>query len=670
MDSVDFIQLYKHGLAYKKEMNVNWCTSCKCVLANEEVVNGVCERCGSEVVHKVKSQWMLKITKYADRLINDLDLVNYPDRVKAQQKNWIGRSKGAEVDFTTTTGDTLTIYTTRADTLYGATYMVISPEHPMIEKWADKISNMDEIKKYQEAAARKSDFERTEVAKEKTGVRIDGVNAINPVNNKEIPIFISDYVLVSYGTGAIMAVPAHDTRDWEFAKKFDLPIIEVVKGGNVQEEAYTDCAKGIMVNSGMLDGLTVDEAKKKIIDWLTSEGKGHSKVNYKLRDWVFSRQRYWGEPIPMVYCEKCGYVPIDEKDLPLRLPMVESYEPTDNGESPLAKMTDWINTTCPCCGGKAKRETDTMPQWAGSSWYYLRYMDPHNKNAIASKEALNYWSPVDWYNGGMEHTTLHLLYSRFWHKFLYDIGVVPTPEPYAKRTSHGMILGENGEKMSKSRGNVVNPDEIVDEYGADTMRLYEMFIGDFEKAAPWSKASIRGCRRFVERYWNLQSVLIDGDKIRPELESAFNKAIKKVGEDIENIKFNTAIATLMALINDISNVKSINKEELRIFSILLNPFAPHVTEEVYEACKLGNGILAEAEWPEYDESKCVDESVEIVVQVNGKIKAKLNIPVDADKDAVLDLAKNDENVKKAIDGMKIIKEIVVPKKLVNLVVKP
>ena len=665
-----FIQLYKHGLAYKKEMNVNWCTSCKCVLANEEVVNGVCERCGSEVVHKVKSQWMLKITEYADRLINDLDLVNYPDRVKAQQKNWIGRSKGAEVDFTTTTGDTLTIYTTRADTLYGATYMVISPEHPMIEKWADKISNMDEIKKYQEAAARKSDFERTEVAKEKTGVRIDGVNAINPVNNKEIPIFISDYVLVSYGTGAIMAVPAHDTRDWEFAKKFDLPIIEVVKGGNVQEEAYTDCAKGIMVNSGMLDGLTVDEAKKKIIDWLTSEGKGHSKVNYKLRDWVFSRQRYWGEPIPMVYCEKCGYVPLDEKDLPLRLPMVESYEPTDNGESPLAKMTDWINTTCPCCGGKAKRETDTMPQWAGSSWYYLRYMDPHNKNAIASKEALNYWSPVDWYNGGMEHTTLHLLYSRFWHKFLYDIGVVPTPEPYAKRTSHGMILGENGEKMSKSRGNVVNPDEIVDEYGADTMRLYEMFIGDFEKAAPWSKASIRGCRRFVERYWNLQNVLIDGDKIRPELESAFNKAIKKVGEDIENIKFNTAIATLMALINDISNVKSINKEELRIFSILLNPFAPHVTEEVYEACKLGNGILAEAEWPKYDESKCVDESVEIVVQVNGKIKAKLNIPVDADKDTVLELAKNDENVRKAIDGMNIIKEIVVPKKLVNLVVKP
>ncbi|MEE0914207.1 MAG: leucine--tRNA ligase [Ruminococcus sp.] len=665
-----FIQLFKKGLAYKKEMNVNWCTSCKCVLANEEVVNGVCERCGSEVVHKKKSQWMLKITEYADRLVDDLELVNYPERVKAQQKNWIGRSTGAEVDFTTTTGDTLTIYTTRADTLYGATYMVISPEHPLIEKWADKLGNMDEIREYQAAAARKSDFERTEVAKDKTGVKLDGVMAINPVNNKEIPIFISDYVLVSYGTGAIMAVPAHDTRDWEFAKKFELPIIEVVKGGNVQEEAFTDCATGIMVNSGMLDGLTVDEAKVKIIDWLTKEGKGHSKVNYKLRDWVFSRQRYWGEPIPIVHCEKCGYVPIDESELPLTLPMVESYEPTDNGESPLAKMTDWIETTCPCCGGKAHRETDTMPQWAGSSWYYLRYMDPHNKEALASKEALEYWAPVDWYNGGMEHTTLHLLYSRFWHKFLYDIGVVTTPEPYAKRTSHGMILGENGEKMSKSRGNVVNPDEIVDEYGADTMRLYEMFIGDFEKAAPWSQASIRGCRRFIERYWNLQTNLIDDDKIRPELESAFHKAIKKVGEDIENIKFNTAIATLMALINDISNVKTINKEELRIFSILLNPFAPHVTEEVYEACKLGDGILAEAKWPEYDEAKCVDESVEIVVQVNGKIKAKLNIPVDAQKEEVLNLAKSDENVVKAIDGMTIIKEIVVPKKLVNLVVKP
>ena len=665
-----FIQLFKKGLAYKKEMNVNWCTSCKCVLANEEVVNGVCERCGSEVVHKVKSQWMLKITEYADRLINDLDLVNYPERVKAQQKNWIGRSTGAEVDFTTTTGDTLTIYTTRADTLYGATYMVISPEHPLIEKWADKLGNMDEVRAYQAAAARKSDFERTEVAKDKTGVLLDGVKAINPVNNKEIPIFISDYVLVSYGTGAIMAVPAHDTRDWEFAKKFNLPIIEVVKGGNVEEEAFTDCATGIMVNSGMLDGLSVDEAKVKIIDWLTSEGKGHAKVNYKLRDWVFSRQRYWGEPIPIVHCDKCGYVPIDESELPLRLPMVESYEPTDNGESPLANMTDWISTTCPKCGGKACRETDTMPQWAGSSWYFLRYMDPHNNETLASKEALEYWSPVDWYNGGMEHTTLHLLYSRFWHKFLYDIGVVPTPEPYAKRTSHGMILGENGEKMSKSRGNVVNPDDIVNEYGADTMRLYEMFIGDFEKAAPWSQASIRGCRRFIERYWNLQNNLIDGDKIRPELESAFHKTIKKVGDDIENIKFNTAIAALMALINDISNAKSINKEELRIFSILLNPFAPHVTEEVYQACSLGDGILAEAKWPEYDVAKCVDESVEIVVQVNGKIKAKLNIPVDADRNAMLELAKADEKVQAAIGNMNIIKEIAVPKKLVNFVVKP
>ena len=665
-----FIQLFKKGLAYKKEMNVNWCTSCKCVLANEEVVNGVCERCGSEVVHKVKSQWMLKITEYADRLINDLDLVDYPERVKAQQKNWIGRSTGAEVDFTTTTGDILTVYTTRADTLYGATYMVISPEHPLIEKWADKLGNMDEIRAYQAAAARKSEFERTEVAKDKTGVKLDGVKAINPVNNTEIPIFISDYVLVSYGTGAIMAVPAHDTRDWEFAKKFDLPIIEVVKGGNVQEEAFTDCATGIMVNSGMLDGLSVDDAKKKIIEWLTAEGKGHAKVNYKLRDWVFSRQRYWGEPIPIVHCDKCGFVPIDESELPLRLPMVESYEPTDTGESPLANMTDWISTTCPCCGGKAQRETDTMPQWAGSSWYFLRYMDPHNNEALASKEAHEYWSPVDWYNGGMEHTTLHLLYSRFWHKFLYDIGVVPTSEPYAKRTSHGMILGENGEKMSKSRGNVVNPDDIVNEYGADTMRLYEMFIGDFEKAAPWSQASIRGCRRFVERYWNLQNILIDGDTIRPELEVSFHKAIKKVGEDIENIKFNTAIAALMALINDISNVKSINKEELRVFSILLNPFAPHVTEEVYEACKLGKGILAEAAWPAYDESKCIDESIEIVVQVNGKIKAKLNVPVDATKDEMLTLAKAESKVLAAIEGKTLIKEIAVPKKLVNLVIKP
>ena len=664
-----FIQLFKKGLAYKKEMNVNWCTSCKCVLANEEVVNGVCERCGSEVVHKVKSQWMLKITEYADRLINDLDLVNYPERVKAQQKNWIGRSTGAEVDFTTTTGDTLTIYTTRADTLYGATYMVISPEHPLIEKWADKLGNMDEVRAYQAAAARKSDFERTEVAKDKTGVLLDGVKAINPVNNKEIPIFISDYVLVSYGTGAIMAVPAHDTRDWEFAKKFNLPIIEVVKGGNVEEEAFTDCATGIMVNSGMLDGLSVDEAKVKIIDWLTSEGKGHAKVNYKLRDWVFSRQRYWGEPIPIVHCDKCGYVPIDESELPLRLPMVESYEPTDNGESPLANMTDWISTTCPKCGGKACRETDTMPQWAGSSWYFLRYMDPHNNETLASKEALEYWSPVDWYNGGVEYTTLDLLYSRFWHKFLYDIGVVPTPEPYAKRTSHGMILGENGEKMSKSRGNVVNPDDIVNEYGADTMRLYEMFIGDFEKAAPWSPPSIRGCRRFIERFYNLQTILTDGDAIRPELESAFHKAIKKVGDDIENIKFNTAIAALMSLINDVTSFGSISKKELAVFSILLNPFAPHVTEEVWDACKLGEGIVAEQSWPEYDESKCVEETIEIAVQVNGRIKTKLNIAVDAEQDEVLSLAKSDENVAKAIEGKNIVKEIYVKGRIVNIVVK-
>lgn len=665
-----FIQLFNKGLAYKKEMAVNWCTSCKCVLANEEVVNGVCERCGSEVVHKVKSQWMLKITEYADRLINDLDLVDYPDRVKAQQKNWIGRSTGAEVDFTTSTGDKLTIYTTRPDTLFGATYMVISPEHPMIEKWSGIIENIDEIKAYQAEASKKSDFERTEVVKDKTGIKINGVTATNPVNNKEIPIFVSDYVLVSYGTGAIMAVPAHDTRDWEFAKKFDLPIIEVVKGGNVQEEAFTDCATGIMVNSDFLNDLSVEEAKVKIIEFLTEKGVGHSKVNYKLRDWVFSRQRYWGEPIPIVHCEKCGYVPISEEELPLKLPMVESYEPTDNGESPLANMTDWIETTCPHCGGKAHRETDTMPQWAGSSWYYLRYMDPHNNEALASKEALNYWAPVDWYNGGMEHTTLHLLYSRFWHKFLYDIGVVPTKEPYQKRTSHGMILGENGEKMSKSRGNVVNPDEIVDEYGADTMRLYEMFIGDFEKSAPWSPSSIKGCRRFVERFWNLQNILVDGDTIRPELESPFNKAIKKVTEDIENIKFNTAIAALMALINDVTSFGTISKKELAIFAILLNPFAPHVTEEIWEVCKLGDGIVAEQKWPEYDESKCKEETVEIAVQVNGKIKTKLNISPDAEQDEVLNLAKSDENVAKSIENMNIVKEIYIKGRLVNIVVKP
>ena len=666
-----FLQLFKHDLAYKKEMAVNWCTSCKCVLANEEVVNGVCERCGSEVVRRVKSQWMLRITKYADRLIDDLDLVDYPERVKLQQKNWIGRSYGAEVEFDTTAGDKLVVYTTRPDTLYGATYMVVSPEHPYIEKWADQLKNLDEIKAYQRESAKKSDFERTEMNKDKTGVKLEGVTAINPVNGREIPIFISDYVLISYGTGAIMAVPAHDTRDWEFAKKFNLPIIEVVKGGeDVQKEAFTDCATGVMVNSDILDGLSVEDAKKKIVEVLTEKGIGHQKVNFKLRDWVFSRQRYWGEPIPIVKCEKCGYVPIPESELPLKLPMVESYEPTDTGESPLANMTDWVETTCPCCGGKAYRETDTMPQWAGSSWYYLRYMDPHNNEALASKEALGYWHQVDWYNGGMEHTTLHLLYSRFWHKFLYDIGVVPTKEPYAKRTSHGMILGANGEKMSKSRGNVVNPDDIVDEYGADTLRMYEMFIGDFEKAAPWSTNSVRGCRKFIERFWNLQDMLIDGDTIRPEVEKDFHKTIKKVGGDIENIKFNTAIAALMALINTIYANGKINKKELSVFAILLNPFAPHVTEEVWEACGLGDGILAEAQWPEYDESKCVDDTIEIVAQVNGKIKAKLNIAADAAQEDVLAQAKAEQKVADAINGMTIVKEIYIKGRLVNIVVKP
>ncbi len=664
-----FLRLFKNGLAYKKEMSVNWCTSCKCVLANEEVVNGVCERCGSEVIHKVKSQWMLKITAYAQRLIDDLDLVDYPDRVKTQQKNWIGRSEGAEVDFNTTAGDKLTVYTTRPDTLYGATYMVVSPEHPFIEKWADQLQNLDAVRVYQAEAAKKSDFERTEVAKDKTGVRLEGVEAINPLTGTTIPIFISDYVLVSYGTGAIMAVPAHDTRDWEFAKKFDLPIIEVVKGGDVQKEAFTDCDTGIMVNSGILDGMTVEEAKVRIKDYLEETGIGHRKVNYKLRDWVFARQRYWGEPIPIVHCEKCGYVPIDESELPLVLPQVDSYEPTDNGESPLSKMTDWVNTTCPKCGGKAMRETDTMPQWAGSSWYFLRYMDPHNDESFASKEALNYWHQVDWYNGGMEHTTLHLLYSRFWHKFLYDIGQVPTAEPYAKRTSHGMILGENGEKMSKSRGNVVNPDDVVNEFGADTLRLYEMFIGDFEKAAPWSNAGIKGCRRFIERYWNLQSILVDGEAIRPEMENSFHKAIKKVSYDIENLKFNTAIAALMALMNVIAEKGSINKAELSVFTMLLNPFAPHVTEEVWSEMKLGEGMVTEQPWPKYDESKCKDDVIEIVVQVNGKVRARLCVAADIQKDDAIALAKAEDRIAAEINGKNVVKEIYVPGKLVNIVVK-
>ena len=662
-----FLQLYKKGLAYKKKMAVNWCTSCKCVLANEEVVNGVCERCGSEVIRKEQSQWMLKITDYADRLVKDLDTVDFIDRVKVQQRNWIGRSTGAEVDFATTLGDTLTVYTTRPDTLFGATYMVISPEHPLIEKWADSLKNLDAVRAYQDEAAHKSDFERTELNKEKTGVKLDGVMGINPVNDTEIPIFISDYVLTSYGTGAIMAVPAHDTRDWEFAKKFDLPIIEVVAGSKVgvENEAFTDCATGVMTNSAFLTGMTVEEAKKAITEWLTKEGKGRQKVNFKLRDWVFSRQRYWGEPIPIVKCEKCGYVPLPEEQLPLTLPNVDSYEPTDTGESPLAKMTDWVNTTCPCCGGPAKRETDTMPQWAGSSWYFLRYMDPHNDKALVSPEAAKYWSPVDWYNGGMEHTTLHLLYSRFWHKFLYDIGVVPTPEPYQKRTSHGMILGQNGEKMSKSRGNVVNPDEIVDTYGADTMRLYEMFIGDFEKAAPWNSDSIKGCKRFIEKYWNLQEKVTDGDEYSPELEALIHKTVKKVTFDIDNLKANTAIAAMMTLVNEMTQ-KGCNKAELKTLTILLNPFAPHVTEEMWQVMNYG-GMVNEAKWPEYDDEKTKENSVEIVLQVMGKVRSRMTIPVDMPKDDVIAAAKQDAKIAELIDGKTIKKEIYVPGKLVNIV---
>ena len=664
-----FLQLFKKGLAYKKEMSVNWCTSCKCVLANEEVVNGVCERCGSEVVHKTKSQWMLAITKYAQRLIDDLEDVDYIERVKIQQRNWIGRSTGAEVDFKTTEGDTLTVYTTRPDTLFGATYMVISPEHPMIEQWADKLNNIEDVRAYREEAARKSDFERTELNKDKTGVKLDGVAAINPVNGKQIPIFVSDYVLMGYGTGAIMAVPAHDDRDWEFAKKFGCEIIEVVSGGeDVQKAAFTAKDEtGILVNSDFLNGKTVKDAIPAMIEWLGEKGIGHAKVQYKLRDWVFSRQRYWGEPIPIVKCDKCGYVALPEDQLPLELPNVTSYEPTDNGESPLAHMTDWVNTTCPCCGGPAKRETDTMPQWAGSSWYFLRYMDPHNDKALASPEALKYWSPVDWYNGGMEHTTLHLLYSRFWHKFLYDIGVVPTKEPYAKRTSHGMILGENGEKMSKSRGNVVNPDEIVDTYGADTMRLYEMFIGDFEKAAPWSPKSIKGCRRFLERVWALADKVQDGDTYSEQHEVLMNRTIKKVGEDADNLKANTAIAALMTMLNEFYD-KGVNKAEYKTFLALLNPFAPHITEELWQ--QLGEiGLLSVAPWPTYDEAKTVESMVELAVQVNGKLKCTIKLAVDADKQTAIDTALAEEKVQHAIEGKQIVKQIVVPGKIVNLVVK-
>lgn len=663
-----FLEMFKKGLAYKKEMSVNWCTSCKVVLANEEVVNGCCERCGGEVIHKVKSQWMLKITEYAQRLLDDLAEVNYVERVKTTQSNWIGRSTGAEVDFSTTAGDTLTVYTTRPDTLFGATYMVISPEHPIIKTWESKLKNNDAIREYQEASARKSDFERTEMAKDKTGVKLEGVMAVNPVNGNEIPIFISDYVLMTYGTGAIMAVPAHDTRDYDFAKVFNLPIIEVVKGGNVEVEAFTDCATGIMVNSGFLDGLSVEEAKVKIKEWLEETGKGKSKVNFKLRDWVFSRQRYWGEPIPLVYCEKCGWVPLPESELPLTLPDVESYLPTDTGESPLANLESFINTTCPHCGGPAKRETDTMPQWAGSSWYFLRYCDPTNENELASKEALKYWMPVDWYNGGMEHTTLHLLYSRFWHKFLYDIGSVNTKEPYLKRTSHGMILGEDGQKMSKSRGNVINPDDVISEYGADTLRLYEMFVGDFEKTAPWSTSSIKGCKRFLDKVWALQDIVINGNEYRDSVKSAMHKTIKKVSEDIESLKFNTAIAAMMALLNDISATGSINKAEYRTLIMLLNPFAPHITEELYNILGF-EGVLNEQKWPTYDEALCVESTIEIAVQISGKIKAKLMIPADADQDQALALAKADSAVAEALNGKNIIKEIYVKGRLVNIVAK-
>ena len=664
-----FLQLFKHGLAYKQEMPINWCTGCKVGLSNEEVVNGVCERCGSEVVQKRKSQWMLKITEYAQRLIDDLDDVNYLEKIKTQQKNWIGRSEGAEVKFKLSTGDEMIVYTTRADTLFGATYTVMSPEHPLIEKMKDSITNYDEVLAYKTEAAKKSEFERTELAKEKTGVKLEGIYAVNPANGAKLPVFISDYVLVTYGTGAIMAVPAHDSRDWDFAKKFNLPIIEVVSGGkNVQEEAYTDVYKGNMVNSEFLNGLPVKEAIPTMIEWLEKQCLGKRKVNFKLRDWVFSRQRYWGEPIPLVHCDKCGWVPIPESELPLELPEIETFEPGENGESPLAKAYDWIETTCPCCGGKAQRETDTMPQWAGSSWYFLRYMDPHNDEALASKEALEYWSPVDWYNGGMEHTTLHLLYSRFWHKFLYDIGVVPTKEPYMKRTSHGMILGENNEKMSKSRGNVVNPDEVVEEFGADAFRTYEMFIGAFDQSTPWSQQGLKGCYKFLERVWNLQSIVNDEEGYSADLEKNINKAIKKVGEDFERMKFNTAIATMMSLVNDFSKKGSVTKDEYKTLITLLNPVAPHMTEELW--LTYGNGeLLSLQPWPKYDEGKTVDDEIEIVVQINGKIKDKLMIPAGLDKDGTQEAAMNTEKIKGLIEGKNVVKVIAVPGKLVNIVVK-
>ena len=663
-----FLQLFKKGLAYKSEMPINWCTSCKVGLANEEVVNGVCERCGAPVIRKMQSQWMLKITDYAEKLIEGLDHVDYIEKVKVSQKNWIGRSEGAEVNFKLSGKDeALTVYTTRPDTLFGATYMVISPEHPMIDKYKDEISNYDEILAYRAQAARKSDFERTELAKDKTGACIKGITAVNPVNGKEIPIWVSDYVLMSYGTGAIMAVPAHDDRDWDFAKKFGLPIIEVVAGGDVQNAAFTDVATGKLCNSGFLDGMEVKDAKKAIIEWLEEKGIGHKKVNYKLRDWVFSRQRYWGEPIPIVKCPCCGYVPIDESELPLKLPEVDSYMPTDTGESPLAAMRDWVETTCPKCGGKAERETDTMPQWAGSSWYFLRYIDPHNDEAFASKEAIDYWMPVDWYNGGMEHTTLHLLYSRFWHKFLYDQGLVSCPEPYMKRTSHGMILGENNEKMSKSRGNVINPDDIVNEFGADTLRTYEMFIGAFELSASWSMEGVKGCRKFLERVWKLQDMLIEGDSYRENLETKIHQTIKKVSNDFENLKFNTAIAAMMSLVNDFYKEKSINKAEYATLILLLNPVAPHMTEELWES--IYGGRAYQQKWPEYEEAKTVESNVEIAVQINGKVKATLGVALDEDEESVKAKAHAIPAIAELMAGKNVVKEIYVKGRILNIVVK-
>ncbi|MCK9443024.1 MAG: leucine--tRNA ligase [Tissierellaceae bacterium] len=664
-----FLKLFEKGLAYKQEMPINWCPSCKIGLANEEVVQGNCERCGGEVVRRVKNQWMLKITEYADRLIKDLDTVDYIDRVRTQQINWIGKSEGADIDFMISgKEDKLRVFTTRPDTLFGSTYMVIAAEHPLIDKYKDEIKNLQEVMNYKEEVSKKSDFERTELSKEKTGVEVKGIKAINPANGKEIPIWISDYVLMTYGTGAIMAVPGHDTRDWEFAKKFGLPIVEVIKGGNIEEEAYTDIENGKVVNSEFIDGMTPTEAKEYMINWLEEKKLGDRRVNFKLRDWVFSRQRYWGEPIPLVHCEKCGWVPVPESELPLILPNVENYEPTDTGESPLANIRDWVETTCPKCGGKAERETDTMPQWAGSSWYFLRYTDPHNDSELASQEALNYWMPVDWYNGGMEHTTLHLLYSRFWHKFLYDIGVVPEAEPYAKRTSHGMILGDNNEKMSKSRGNVVNPDDIVNDYGADTLRTYEMFIGDFEKSVPWSESGVKGSRRFLERVWKLQDIMVKGEGYTGELENSIHKTIKKVSEDYENLKFNTGIAALMSLLNRFNDFGKIQKEDLRTYLILLNPVAPHITEEIWQATEMG-GYLHETTWPKYDEGKTKDDVIEMPIQVNGKVRGTLTIGIDETQDEIREKAKEDENISRHLQGKTIVKEIFVKGKIYNIVVK-